>query len=270
MWRDPTVEDATILVALLGMLAAFCAAFVGLFSPRRVLPKWAGSPTRVKAFGGHLLASFVLLTLAAMLVPAENRPSGSDSDRVAAPDTATSAPERRLAAAPEPEPDPEPEPGPQPPQTQREAIALVDEYAVRYAEAENELKKSRVHSQRDEALKALLGSPTRVDEWVGTIEEMGTNGDGHAYVSIRVSDRLSFQTWSNAFSDMGSETLIRQSHPLFDVLAELEEGTTVVFSGLVLAESSLTEAGSASEPELITRFDLILPADEFAREFARK
>ena len=54
------------------LLAAIIAMVVGLFSPSRVMP-WSESPSRMKAFGFYLTASFGILILAGALIEQPDR-----------------------------------------------------------------------------------------------------------------------------------------------------------------------------------------------------
>lgn len=225
-------------VAALVFLVCCSLALAGIVRPQWVLP--GNFPqTRVMACGGYILLGFLLVTVIAVIAA---EPTGDGSQ-----------PTQEVAEATEP--------AVQMPEAQRNVIALVDEYADRYAQAENELKASRIRAERDAALREAIGNSGSISDWVGTVETMGTNGDGAAFVSIRVSDRVLLKTWNNAFSDVTAGTLIAQDHPLYDVLADLAEGQTVVFGGRVLDESSITERGSMEEPELITRFGFIMASD---------
>ena len=145
------------------------------------------------------------------------------------------------------------------PTSEKQFIDTINEYAALYNQADNELKKSIVWKQRDAAIRKLSLTPTGENEngWVGIIESLGTNGEGKAYIAIRISDKIVVKTWSNAFSDISDNTLIPQSSPLYNILAELKTGARVQFSARLISYANLTEAGKMNDPELISRFNTI-------------
>lgn len=141
------MEDATIFAALLGMLAAFIAACVGLFSPRRVLPQWAGSPTRGKAVGGHLAASFALFIAAGMLA--------QEADQVT--ETATTAEGHIQAQASQPEEGAHAADQPETVAAATEADAPADQAGdqpTEEAAAEDPLQKAWEALDKSEAMQA--------------------------------------------------------------------------------------------------------------------
>lgn len=151
------------------------------------------------------------------------------------------------------------------PATQAAFIKAVDEAAANYSAASNELKKSAIRTQRSQQLKSALAGSRDVHDWIGTIEGLSTNGEGNAVLSIQLeSSDVEVKTWNNALSDISSQTLIPQSSPIFNTIAELDEGTRVVFSGSFPAsdkdfveESSMTESGSMRDPEFIMKFEAV-------------
>jgi hypothetical protein len=95
---------------------------------------------------------------------------------------------------------------------------------------------------------------------------LGTNSDGKAYISIRLSgsESIVVKTWNNAISDFEDETLINQGTSMYSALSELSERTSVTFSGDFIPdakdhikEASLTEEGSMTEPEFLIRLRTI-------------
>lgn len=134
--------------------------------------------------------------------------------------------------------------------------AVVDGQEA-YKTCPNELKCTAVRKARDEAVAEAMGDG-EIDGWIGTLERMSTTGSGSAYISVAIPGYpVTLSTWNNGLSDLADRTMIPFASPLYEVVAELEEGDVVIVSGQLLAESSLTEAGSMEEPEFTTRFSAI-------------
>jgi hypothetical protein len=134
-------------------------------------------------------------------------------------------------------------------------IDVVKDYAAQYEQAPNELKKSALVKKRLEAISKLPGKSNKVDGWYGTVEKMGTTGDGDAYLIIHpMTDDMTLGTWNNSFSDTGSKTLIKSGSPLYDAIAELEEDDLVVFSGAIGKPKNMTENGTMTDPDFLFKF----------------
>jgi len=134
--------------------------------------------------------------------------------------------------------------------------AIVDGRAA-YKDCPNELKCTVVRKARDAAISEAVGDG-RIEGWIGTIKSMSTKGSGTAYIAVAVPGYdVTLSTWNNALSDLGSGTMIEFESPLYNTVAELEEGDLVFFSGQLLAEKSITEAGSMRRPDFTTRFNSI-------------
>lgn len=134
--------------------------------------------------------------------------------------------------------------------------AVVDGQAA-YETCPNELKCTAVRKARDKAVAEAMGDG-EIDSWIGLLKSMSTTGGGTAYISVAIPGYdVTLSTWNNGLSDLAGNTMIPFGSPLYEVVAELEEGDVVIVSGHMLAESSLTEAGSMEEPEFTTRFSAI-------------
>lgn len=230
------METALALLVLFSLVALF----IGLIRPSvfsRVLKGMATRKGIVLIFG--LSAMFSLALLGVILPPVE---STSDKSRQAK----TIA---MQATAPKTKP------FIQPPQLQLKLQSLVYRFAEFYEAAPNELKKSMVFKERQNAIKELLPGKNQVNGWVGTLESMGTtSGEKDAHVTIRLNKRITMKTWNNSFSDIGDKTLIPMGSSVFNSLVEMSEGQMVRFSGSILQEGSITEEGGMTEPEFIMRF----------------
>lgn len=137
---------------------------------------------------------------------------------------------------------------------QRTFIETIHDFASKYQNAGNDLQKSALVTERFERFKKLKGDPRKIAGWIGILEAMGTNGDGKAFVTIRLSKRLTVSTWNNALSDSGDRTLIPQSSPVFKKLAQMKEGNVVKFSGSLKRSKNLTEEGRMVSPDFLFAF----------------
>lgn len=146
------------------------------------------------------------------------------------------------------------------PGAQRKLVSTVEAARGTYAKAKTDLRRSKVLRDRN---RKLVAAGTNAKSWRGTITDVGANGEGKAYVEIEIADGITVGTWNNALSDIGDDTLIPESSPLYDVLLELEPGDEVVFSGKFLRDfepSNLTEYFAIETPEFVMKFTSIKAA----------
>ena len=147
------------------------------------------------------------------------------------------------------------------PADQAAFIQIVEPFYQQYKDAPNELKGSALRTQRKEALAKQLTS-MKITNWAGTLQSLDTNSEGKAAIVIKLDGSdIEVGTWNNAISDIGSETLIANSSPLYNTLSDLARGDHVVFSGEFLpsekdhiTEQSVTESGSMTSPRFLVRF----------------
>jgi len=138
----------------------------------------------------------------------------------------------------------------------------VTKFYQPYNEAPNDLKKSVLRTNRKSEIKTVLGSARSFKEWIGKINTLQTTGDGKAVLSIKLlGSGVQLKTWNNGLSDIGDDTLIKQSSSLFATIAELKVGSRVKISGSFIKstqdyvrESSMSEHGSMTDPEFIVKF----------------
>ena len=147
------------------------------------------------------------------------------------------------------------------PPEQQSFVKLVESYYDSYKQAPNELKKSALRADRKTAIQGALGNVT-VQDWVGTLRNMGTNSDGKASIIIQLAgSKIEVKTWNNAVSDIADKTLIETGSELYNTLSNLSKGSTVRFTGTFklgendyIREASLTESGSMTSPAFIMSF----------------
>ena len=151
------------------------------------------------------------------------------------------------------------------PEEQTTFIQAVTEYSEKFSSAKNELQQSVLRDERKAAIERSVNGYS-ISSWIGTISQLETNSDGKAIVSIAISPRIEIQTWNNALSDIGSNTLIEKGSSLYSSLLQLTKGQMVEFSGVFfesdtdyLKETSMTIDGSMRSPEFLFNFRTIKP-----------
>lgn len=220
-------------ILALVFIVSCLSLLLGMISPSAVLfwkePQYRSRGTVIKFFLTAAIGS-VILGILATPAPSDKQPRPSQN----AP-TETATPKINLPAS------------------EIQFLKIINKYATLYADAENELKKSKLWKERDAAITTIASRG--IIDWVGTIVNMGTNSDGKAYISIKISDNVTISTMNNAFSDslLGSNTLIPQNSPLYDAIAEMQIGDVVKFSATIVEIANLTEAGKMEEPDFVAR-----------------
>ena len=142
---------------------------------------------------------------------------------------------------------------------------VILQYAQEFDRAQNELQESVSRKNRRNAI-AALNMGVYIENWVGTIDELGTNTEGKASIKIRLSPNLNIKTWNNALSDMFDNTLIEMDSKLYQVLYNLKKGQRVTFSGNLFRsdddfyrETSVTIRGAMKDSDFLLRFTDIKP-----------
>ena len=148
-------------------------------------------------------------------------------------------------------------------------LAAANDARGMIEKAANDLAAGAARRNRMKAMcSAVKGS--KVENWMGTIHSLSTNGDGLGVLEIDLGEDVYVKTWNNALSDVSDKTMIDPSSGLFEKLVVMTEGQKVRFSAQLIKtpkgpdcfrESSLTLSGSMEEPEFIARFTDISAAD---------
>src|SRR5690606_20611580 len=132
--------------------------------------------------------------------------------------------------------------------------------------APRKLNKSSVRNKRGNTIQLVHGEKKEFNDWVGKVVMMETTSKGNAYFGIKIKGTdITIMTTNNEFSNLFENSLITQSNPLYNVIAELKKGDKVKVSGEFLdstkadfiSEASLTENGSMSDPNFIAKFKKI-------------
>ena len=130
--------------------------------------------------------------------------------------------------------------------------------------ADNDMQKGAAFAQRSAAMCDLLPADNKVADWVGTIYSISANNDGKGVLVVTVSDGVWASTWNNAFSDIGSNTLIEPTSSLFSDISALASGTRIQFSGeffrdreSCISMQNLGLNGKIDRPEFTFRFSSV-------------
>jgi hypothetical protein len=146
------------------------------------------------------------------------------------------------------------------PAAQVKFVKVIEVARDKIDAAETDLQESVALRQRDKDLCAILGNYTATN-WTGVFDNVGANGEGKAYVEIKIADNVKIKTWNNAFSDSGDGTLIPETSNFFNSLVALKKGDLVTFSAtflrgdnFCLKKANLTQTFYAIDPGFIVRF----------------
>lgn len=193
-------------------------------------------------------------------------PSASATQPAANESPAAAAVVAEPTEEPEPEVSEEPEPEPEPkvlvPAGQQSFSDRVEKARKDYEATDNELRMSKVVTDRDKALCKATGGSFK--GWKATVNDVGSTGDGYGYVAVIIEDDIELSTWNNALSDVFDNTLIKPENKLFDTLLDLSSGDIVTVSGsftdgkdTCVQTSNLTEVFNADSPDFKVKFTSI-------------
>jgi hypothetical protein len=146
------------------------------------------------------------------------------------------------------------------PPDEAQFVKIISDTETQLKASPTSLQQSQLISNRDTQLCAVVPG-NQMNGWVGTIHNIGANGDGYAYVEIEIAPTVVVQTWNNDFSDANDSTLIKPDESFFSTLVPMKEGSKVEFSGALLGSSSsclekanLTQLFYGLDPNFIARF----------------
>jgi hypothetical protein len=230
---------------LLGKGAAIAAVII---APIAVI---SGFTTAVNAATGHSSPSASARSVAQ--VPA---PVASSAAASAAGETTSTPVAEKTAVAPV-------KPKSSLPADEQKFISIIKAVADKIESTSSSLKEAKYRSARDaSACAALTDNGAR--KWVGTVTDIGANGDGYGYISVKIAEGITVQTWNNAFSDFQDNTLVKPSKPFFDRMTNLEEGDKIYFAGTFLSDdnsclkgTNITKTFYGLTPQFLMRFSNI-------------
>jgi len=239
------------LVIVLVFLAGFLSMLVPL--------KGIGIKSRKQGLG-IALASFIAFVMLAQYVPPPSTDTPDASVQLDAPDvdqTTSSA----ISAAPPPKKKPLSEMALDAmPEGQKRFIAAIESGRAAFRAGRNEMAQGASRPARATDICSAI-KDARASNWIGQIAKLSSNSDGLGVLQIRIAPDVHIETWGNALSDYGDNTLISPKSPVFAAAVQMENGQWVTFSGTFVRSStdcvrerSLTIRGSMTEPSFIMRF----------------
>jgi hypothetical protein len=138
---------------------------------------------------------------------------------------------------------------------------------MRYQNASNDMARGNERPSRAQAICRLIVS-NNVTGFVGTIETLSSNNDGHGVLAVRLSRNMTISTWNNSFSDSSHKTLISNGSPLHRRLIQMRVGQKVSVDGTFfsdnddcLDEKSISVSGGMREPDFLFKFSNVQALD---------
>ena len=140
-----------------------------------------------------------------------------------------------------------PKPAIEKPENQQRFEKTIQEYVIKFSEANNELQQSTARKNRAKALQNL--GFTEAYNWVGTLTNISTDNEGNASVSVKLTSNIKLHT-----SYVSRK--IKHGSPLYNKLSDMEKGQRVNFSGSFIYErkdyfneTSMFEEGGMKSPD---------------------
>src|ERR1700722_6980084 len=144
----------------------------------------------------------------------------------------------------------------QPPKSEAAYIAAWQAAQEPYKNADTQLKAAAVFNRMlDDMRKAVPDN--HVANWVGTIDGVGANSDGDAWIVIAIAPGLTVQTWNNSLLDIRQHTLIRRDSPLYNALKDFKSGQKVAFTATLIGLGDVKEKDKVTEPDMIASFTAV-------------
>lgn len=149
------------------------------------------------------------------------------------------------------------------PKDEKEFISIVKE-SINSNDEANDLQREDVRNLRDEKICKSLPKNHHIQNWQGTVENIGSTLKDNATLEVKLPYNISIETYNNALSDINEKTTIPKNSQLYKQIYDLHKGDVVTFSGEFIpykntcaSELSLTLYGGLSEPSFLFRFDSI-------------
>ena len=236
-----------LAVATIAMLIVFVMGITGLINP-----KWVKMPSRGKSSAIFFGAVFILFIIVGYMADSLDK---SVKDISTVEPVSASNYKKKTNLNPE---NIYSQPG-----EEIDFIIVIEKYVKSFSEAKNELQQAILRDERKQDTAKLVGS-MYIKSWIGTINELSTNSEGKAILSVRISPHIEIKTWNNSISDIMSNTLIEKGTLLYKTLTHLSTGQKVKFSGSFfpsaddfIEETSMTIRGSMTNPEFLFKFESI-------------
>ena len=229
-----------LVIATIAMLIAFVLAVIGLINPQ-----WVRMPSRGKSSAIFFSIAFALFVISGVVANSlDTGDNRSYSTAISSKSLGTPLDSQK-------------------PNNEVEFINVVKKYVNKFDKSKNELQQSLLRDERKQELFNLITSKY-VESWIGVINQLSTNSEGKAILSIRISPNIEIKTWNNALSDIMANTLIDKGTLLYKTLTPLSTGQKVKFSGSFfpsrddyIKETSMTIQGSMTNPEFLFKFESV-------------
>jgi hypothetical protein len=151
----------------------------------------------------------------------------------------------------------------EPPLEQKRFVEALSRGRSQYKAGENDLQRGAARPARAKAICSAL-STRNLENWVGTIERLSTNGDGDGVLTVQLADNAHLGTNNNSFSDMTESTLIKSDSSLYRELLRMKINDPIRFSASLFPNStdcfrehSVTLGGSLDDPIFVVRFSRV-------------
>lgn len=149
---------------------------------------------------------------------------------------------------------------PLPPDEQGFVNAVVGAIQA-YDAASSDMQRRVAKEDRRIGAQNALNNRREVQNWYGTIKEVGTSALGRGMLRVLIHPLVEVSTWPNEISDRNYGTLLEPSSPVYRELANANAGDVVMFSGFFhpsdkdfCHEKSLTTSGSITKPSYTFTF----------------
>ena len=120
------------------------------------------------------------------------------------------------------------------PDKQQRFINIINSAKSSYIKAESDLAKGKILYDRTQKICKL--NTYRVSNWKGKVHKISINQDGWGVFAVQIDGDLYFSTYSTAYEDYGSDTLISPGSSAFRTIMNLERGDKISFSGSFFKE----------------------------------
>ena len=122
----------------------------------------------------------------------------------------------------------------------------------------NEVRERQIKDSRDAQICSILGNG-EVREWHGEVVDVGLENLGAVgTLEVKVGDGVGLHTSGGLIRDTFTQTVIPADTPMFQVLATLERGDDITFSGTFDVYDDegcqLSTTGSLIRPSVLFRF----------------
>lgn len=130
---------------------------------------------------------------------------------------------------------------------------------LRSATSEESRRRLRIEMQIEEADFAKQ-SPSAQD-WVGIVQEAGTDRDGFAWISIEIGPDITLSTARSREVDPRNQTLITAGTKLYQIASRLQTGQAVKFDATLIGGRLGSDEEMVRRPEVTVHFTSLKLAD---------